>query len=49
MLPGDLAAGEYAVSLAVVGETDEAPAIRLGIQGRDADGWYPLGKIGVVK
>ena len=48
-LPGDLAPGAYTVSIAVVGETDEQPVVRLGIKGRADDGWYPLSKIEVVR
>ncbi len=44
-LPGDLPAGEYTLSVAVVDEKTSLPAIRLGIQGRADDGWYPLGKL----
>ena len=48
-LPGDLAPGDYTVSIAVVGETDEQPVVRLGIKGRADDGWYPLSKVEVVR
>lgn len=48
-LPGDLTPGEYTLSLAVVGETDEQPVVRLGIKGRGDDGWYPLSKISVTR
>ena len=48
-LPGDLAPGEYTVSIAVVGEKDEQPVVRLGIKGRADDGWYPLSKLSVVR
>jgi hypothetical protein len=44
-VPADLPAGEYALSLALVDPATRKPAIRLAIEGRDADGWYPLGKI----
>lgn len=46
-LPDDLAPGHYALSLAVVGETDENPVVELGIRERDVDGWYPLSAIEV--
>ncbi len=49
LLPKDLAPGEYTVSIAVVGEKDEKPVVRLGIKGRNDDGWYPLSKIAIVK
>ena len=48
-LPNDLAPGDYTVSIAVVGETDEQPVVRLGIKGRADDGWYPLSKLSVIQ
>lgn len=48
-LPADLAPGVYTLSIAVVGENDEVPVVRLGIQGRDGDGWYPLSKLTVSR
>lgn len=48
-LPADLAPGTYELSLAVVGETDERPVVRLGIKGRADDGWYPLSRITVSR
>ena len=49
LLPTDLAPGAYTISIAVVGETDEQPVVRLGINGRGDDGWYPLSKVEVVR
>jgi hypothetical protein len=48
-LPADLSAGQYTLSLAVVESEAAVPVVRLGIQGRAEDGWYPLSKIQVVK
>jgi hypothetical protein len=48
-LPADLPAGSYRLSLAVVSGDPPAPVIRLGIQGRGADGWYPLSNVEVRK
>jgi hypothetical protein len=48
-LPNDLPAGDLTLSLAVVGEQTQEPVVRLAIQGRADDGWYPLGKIAVAK
>jgi len=48
-LPADLPAGAYRLSLAVVGVESEQPAIRLGIQGRADDGWYPLSRLDIAK
>jgi hypothetical protein len=33
----------------VVGVDSEQPVVRLGISGRDSEGWYPLGKIKVTQ
>jgi len=49
VLPADLPPGEYALSLAIVGETSEGPVVRLGIAGRGEDGWYALSRIRVTK
>jgi len=45
-LPPELAAGDYSLSIAVVGD-DEKPAVRLAIRGRADDGWYPLSTLHV--
>ena len=47
-LPADLPVGQYAISIAIVGESS-SPVVRLGIKGRADDGWYPLSKIQVVR
>lgn len=44
-LPDDLALGECRLAIGVVAaENPERPVVRLGIAGRDADGWYPLSR-----
>ncbi len=48
-LPADLVPGKYTVSIAVVGEKDEKPVVRLGIKGRGDDGWYPLSNLSVTQ
>jgi hypothetical protein len=48
-VPADLAPGDYTLSIAVVGERSEEPVVRLGIQGRADDGWYPLSKVSVAR
>jgi Arc/MetJ-type ribon-helix-helix transcriptional regulator len=48
-LPSVATAGAYTISIAVVSETEEQPAVRLGIKGRADDGWYPLSKVEVVR
>jgi hypothetical protein len=47
-VPADLPAGEYQLSLAVVAEDSPRPVVQLGIEGRAADGWYPLSQLRVV-
>jgi len=47
-LSGKLKPGVYALSLAVVNDRGD-PVVKLGIQGRSEDGWYPLGKLSVGK
>lgn len=48
-LPMDMPPGVYTLSLAVVPKDSASPALRLGIQGRADDGWYPLSKLNVSK
>jgi len=45
-LPEAIAAGRYTL-LAAVADKDAKPAVRLAIEGRRDDGWYPLGPIEV--
>jgi uncharacterized protein DUF4832 len=44
-LPLHLRPGRYELALAVVDPHTHEPAVRLAIQGRAADGWYPLGPV----
>lgn len=46
-IPGDLPSGTYVLSIAVVEPESVKPVVQLGIQGRAADGWYPLSKLTV--
>ncbi len=46
-LPETLSDGDYNLSIAVVDATTGQPAVRLGIQGRADDGWYPVSKVRV--
>jgi hypothetical protein len=46
-LPQDLPRGNYQLALAVVDPRTQRPAVRLAIEGRDAEGWYPLSQIEV--
>ena len=46
-LPDDWPPGSYDLSIAVVGQEDTEPTVRLGIKGRSEDGWYPLSRLTV--
>ena len=46
-VPGDLPAGKYTLSVAIVDESS-LPVIKLGIKGRAEDGWYPISKVQFV-
>ena len=46
-VPGDLPAGTYTLSIAVVEPGSVKPAVQPGIKGRAADGWYPLSSLTV--
>lgn len=46
-LPHDFPEGEYEIAIAMLDSYTLEPKIRLAIEGRTADGWYPLGKIRV--
>jgi hypothetical protein len=48
-VPADFPVGTYTLSIGIVDGEPAVPRVRLGIAGRDADGWYPLSKITVVK
>ena len=48
-LPKEMDAGNYTLSVAVVGQEDTKPVVRLGIKGRCEDGWYPLSRIIVTR
>ncbi len=44
-LPADLPEGTYELSIGVVEPSRTAPVVRLGIKGRDKDGWYPVSRL----
>jgi hypothetical protein len=46
-LPRELAAGDYELAVAVVDPATGAPVLRLALEGRDADGWYPVSRLRV--
>ncbi|MEN6337340.1 MAG: right-handed parallel beta-helix repeat-containing protein [Phycisphaerales bacterium] len=48
-LPSDLPAGQYVLAVGIVGENSMEPVVRLAIQGRSSDGWYPLSKVTIAR
>jgi hypothetical protein len=48
-VPADLAAGEYQLSIGIVDPQTRVPNVKLAIAGRDARGWYTLGKLVVCR
>jgi hypothetical protein len=48
-IPDNLAPGTYTFRVAMLDPRTQLPAIRFGIQGRQADGWYDLGTIVIGK
>ena len=48
-LPQDIPAGEFVLSIAVVGVGTDTPVVQLGIEGRADDGWYPLSRVRVSR
>jgi hypothetical protein len=46
-LPQNLPEGEYELQLGIVDRQTREPRVRLAIEGRNDDGWYPMGTITV--
>jgi uncharacterized protein DUF4832 len=46
-VPADLAPGNYRLRIALLDPRNSKPAIRLAIEGREADGWYGLGTVAI--
>jgi len=46
-LAPDTPPGEYELSLGLLDPVSRTPRVKLAIEGMDAEGWYPLGKIEV--
>ncbi len=47
-IPAGLPPGEYALKLALLDTAAAAPRVNLAIAGKDAEGWYDLGRIRVL-
>jgi hypothetical protein len=48
-VPGDLAPGQYELSIGIVDPQTRSPKLKLAIAGHDEDGWYTLGTINVTR
>jgi len=46
-VPDHLPAGEYEISIGLLDKKGYAPKVRLAIEGRNKEGWYPMGQIKV--
>ncbi len=46
-LPPEMATGEYEISVAILDPQTGQPKVKLAIEGRGTDGWYPMGKLQV--
>jgi hypothetical protein len=46
-IPAALKSGDYRLRVALLDPRTQQPAIRLAIEGRQADGWYDLGSVSV--
>lgn len=47
-VPLNLPAGQYEIQVGITDARTGKPVIRLAIDGRDAEGWYPMGKIRIL-
>jgi hypothetical protein len=47
-IPADTPPGDYDLCLAILGDREDEPKVQLAIEGRRADGWYPLGRVKVA-
>jgi hypothetical protein len=48
VVPDDFPAGEAELAIAVVDACTRQPVVRLAIDGRDKDGWYPVGILSIA-
>jgi len=48
-VPREWPAGDYGLAVALVDPSSREPAVRLAIEGRAADGWYPLSVVTVTQ
>lgn len=48
-VPADFPVGKYEVQVALVDKLMHKPRVYLAIEGKNSEGWYPMGKIEVIK
>lgn len=48
-IPLDMPIGDYELQIGIIDSQSHKPKIKLAIEGRDAEGWYTIGKISVNK
>ena len=48
-MPEGTQTGKCELAIGVVDPTSKMPAVRLGIEGRDPEGWYPLSHLEIVR
>jgi hypothetical protein len=44
-VPGDMQPGNYELQVGIVDNQKHEPKVNLAIEGKDPEGWYPIGKI----
>jgi len=47
-IPADMPEGECEVAVGIVEPGGRSPAVQVAIEGRDADGWYPVSSVVVA-
>ncbi len=47
-VPARVSKGRYQLAFGVVDPNSQVPVVRLAIEGRDAEGWYPLSRVEAV-
>lgn len=48
-IPLDMPSGEYTLQIGIIDPLNSKPEINLAIEGKDAEGWYNMGKIKIEK
>lgn len=48
-VPLNLPSGEYDLQVGIIDRQSHKPKIQLAIEGKDSEGWYTIGKIGVIE